>query len=143
MGCGGCISGSTARRWDATSPACGGAATTSTPIRVERGGATRVDVDRLPYNLTSDGFPSGQRARVLWHLRAALHEQRCVHNRLVRIAVGHGRHANRWRMDDVDGLDADADTNMARRRHDVRRHVDRHDDGDDAAGAGPDAATVP
>jgi hypothetical protein len=41
--------------------------------------------------------------------------------------------------DDVDGVDADARTDVARRRGVVPRHVDRDDGGDDAAVPGPDA----
>ena len=52
-------------------------------------------------------------------------------------------HADARRLDDVDGVDADAGTGVARRRGVVPRHVGRDDGGDDAAVARPDAAALP
>ena len=51
----------------------------------------------------------------------------------VHIHVGDGRDADRRRLDDLDGVDADARTDMARRHGIVRVHVGRDDGGDDAA----------
>ena len=59
-----------------------------------------------------------------------------------RIEDSYERDADaRW-LDDVDGVDADAWPDVARRRSVLSRHVDRHDGGDDAAVADPDAATL-
>ena len=44
---------------------------------------------------------------------------------------------------DVDGVDADARTDVARRRGVVPRHVGRDDGGDDAAIAGANAVALP
>src|SRR5262245_7371575 len=109
---GACTSGWTAPRGGVTRRASGGAATTST-ASVER----------------SRGFPT----RLLRCLRAALRRQRNADDRRVRVHVGDGRDADARRLDDVDGVDADAGTNVARRRDVVPRHVDRDDGGDDAA----------
>src|SRR6266566_5262037 len=54
-----------------------------------------------------------------------------------------GRDADARRMDDVDGMDTDAGTDMARRRGVFPRHVDRNDGGDDAPVAAPNAAALP
>jgi hypothetical protein len=66
-------------------------------------------------------------------LGAALRRQRGADDRLVRVHVGDGRDADARRLDDVDGVDADARTDVARRRGVVPRHVGRDDGGDDAA----------
>ena len=55
----------------------------------------------------------------------------------MRVHVGDGRDADARRLDDVDGVDADARTDVARRRGVVPRHVGRDDGGDDAAILGP------
>ena len=52
---------------------------------------------------------------------------------VVRVDVGDGRDADARRLDDVDGVDADVRTDMARRRDVVPRHVGRDDGRDDAA----------
>src|SRR5207249_4754837 len=66
-------------------------------------------------------------------------------DRLVRVHVGDGRDADARRLDDVDGVDADADarTDVARRRGVVPRHVGRDDGGDDAAILGANAVALP
>ena len=64
-------------------------------------------------------------------------------DRLVHVHVGDGRDADARRLDDVDGVDADARTDVARRRGVVPRHVGRDDGGDDAAVAGANAAALP
>src|SRR5262245_4785977 len=96
---GACISGSTAHPRGVTKRASGGVATTST---------------------TSDegchgchGFPAFP-TRILRRLGAALRCQRGRDDRLVRVHVGDGRNADARRMDDVDGVDADARTNVVR-----------------------------
>jgi hypothetical protein len=45
--------------------------------------------------------------------------------------------------DDVDGVDANARTDVARGRGVVHRHVDRDDDGDDVAVVGANAMALP
>src|SRR5438067_1549953 len=57
--------------------------------------------------------------------------------------VAAGRDADARRLDDVDGVDADARTNVARRGGVVPRHVGRDDGGDDAAVVGPNAVELP
>src|SRR5262249_3892396 len=120
-GSGACTSGSTARPGDATKRstkrACGGAATTT----------------------TTSAEPGSLRRR----LRAALRRQRGRDNRLVRVHVGDGRNADARRLDDVDGVDADARTELAGRRGVVSRHVDPDDGGDDAAIPRADAVALP
>jgi Predicted metal-binding integral membrane protein (DUF2182) len=76
---------------------------------------------------------------VFWRLSAALCCERGGNDRLVRVHVGDGRDADARRLDDVDGVDADARTDVARRRGVVPWHVDRNDGGDDAAVLGPNA----
>src|SRR5215203_6545317 len=116
---GACTSGSTALPRGATRRASGGAATTSTT--------------------GADGFPASLPRR----LGAALRRQRGADDRLVRVHVGDGRDADARRLDDVDGVDADARTDVAGRRGLVPLHVGRHDGGDDAAVPGPDAVALP
>src|SRR5512145_3201370 len=100
---GACTSGSTAPPGGATRRASGGAATTST---------TRAE----------HGFRASVRASGSWRLSAALRCQRGGDDRLVRVHVGDGRDADaRW-LDDVDGVDADARTDVARRRGVVPWH---------------------
>src|SRR5207245_1348390 len=89
--------------------------------------AERSRVWRGPTQI-SGRFP----ANVRWRLSTAL---RCKHggnDRLVRVHVGDG-HAHARRLDDVNGVDADARTDMARRCRDVPWHVGGDDGGDDAA----------
>jgi hypothetical protein len=57
----------------------------------------------------------------------------------VRVHVGDGRDADARRLDDVDGVYADARADVVRRRGVVPRHADRDDGSDDAAILGPDA----
>src|SRR5512139_443415 len=120
---GACTSGSTVRPGDATRRASGGAATTSTGTRAERGRDRRGAAAGLEL-LTTHGFRAGNPASVPRRLGAALRRERGGHDRLVRVDVGDGRDADaRW-LDDVDGVDADARTDVARRRGVVPRHVD-------------------
>ena len=60
-----------------------------------------------------------------------------TNDRLVRVHVGGAR-----RLDDVDGVDADARTDVARRCGVVPRHVDRDDGSDDAGILGADAVSA-
>jgi len=60
----------------------------------------------------------------------------------VRVHVGDGRDADARRLDHVDGVDADAWTDVARRHGLVPWHVGRDDGGDDAAVLGPNAVTI-
>ena len=78
---------------------------------------------------------SERASHLLRRLGAALRRQRGGDDRLVLVDVGNGRDADARRLDDVDGVDADARTDVARRRGVVPWHVGRDDDGDDA---GPD-----
>ena len=87
--------------------------------------------------------PSERPAGLLRRLGAALRRQRGGDDRLVHVHVGDGRDADARRLDDVDGVDADARTDVARRRGVVPRHVGRDDGGDDAAVLGPDAVALP
>jgi hypothetical protein len=61
----------------------------------------------------------------------------------VRVHVVDRRDADVLRLNDVDGVDPDARTDVGRRRGVVPRHVGRHDGGDDAAVLGPDAVALP
>src|SRR3977135_4243069 len=121
--CGACTSGSTAHPRGATRRASGGAATTSTT--------------------SADGFRASFAASGCWRLSAALRCQRGGDDRLVRVHVGDGRDADARRLDDVDGVDADARTDVARRRGVVPWHVGGDDGGDDAAVLGPNAMALP
>src|SRR2546427_85864 len=142
---GACTSGSTAHPGGATRRASGCAATTST-TRAERrrgcrGAAAGLEISR---RMASE---RASQQNVFWRLSAALHCQRSGNGRLVRVHVGDGRDADaRW-LDDVDGVDADARADVARRRVVVPWHVGRDDGGDDAADdaavLGPNAVALP
>jgi len=54
-----------------------------------------------------------------------------------------GGDADAWRLDDVDGVDADAGADVVRRHGVIPRHVGGYDGGDDDAVAAPDAAPLP
>src|SRR5436305_15176404 len=94
-------------------------------------------------DLTTHGFRASFPASLFWRLSAALRCQRGGNDRLVRVHVGDGRDADGRRLDDVDGVDADARTDVARRCGGVPWHVDRDDGGDDAAVPGPNAVALP
>src|SRR5207249_21031 len=127
---GACTSGSTAPPGGATRRASGGAATTSTTSAERRRG--RRDAAAETGDLTTHGFRASAPASLPRRLGAALRRQRRGDDRLVRVHVGDGRDADAWRLDDVDGVDADARTDLARRRGVVPRHVGRDDGGNDA-----------
>src|SRR5438094_8200322 len=93
-------------------------------------------------DLTTHGFRASFPASLFGRLSAALRCQRGGNDRLVRIEVGDGRDADGRRLDDVDGVDADARTDVARRRGVVPRHVDRDDGRDDAAVVDADAVAL-
>src|SRR5437667_3877774 len=137
---GACSSGSTAPPKGATRRASGGAATTSTR-RVERSRGCRGATAGLEF--TTHVFRWSLPASLFWRLSAALRCQRGGNDRLVRVHVGDGRDADDRRLDDVDGVDADARTDVARRRGVVPWHVGRDDGGDDAAVLGPNAVALP
>jgi predicted metal-binding membrane protein len=61
----------------------------------------------------------------------------------VQLHVGNGRDADARRLEDVDDLDANARTELARGRCIVSWHVGRNDGGDDAAIRDPGAGTLP
>src|SRR5439155_1375333 len=77
--------------------------------------------------LTTHGFRASFPASVFWHPSAALRCQRGGNDRLVRVHVDDGRDADARRLDDVDGVDADARTDVARRGGVVPWHVGRDD----------------
>src|SRR5262249_32018967 len=111
---GACTSGSTAPPRGGTRRALGGGTTTRTTSAERRcgegertcGGAIAT------HGCFRACFPAG----VLGGLGAALRRQRGGHDPLVHIHVGDGRDADAGRLDDVDGVDADARTDVARRR---------------------------
>src|SRR5713101_9494358 len=138
---GACTSGSIAPPRGATRRASGGSATTST-TSAERSRGCRWR-KRGTGGLTTHGFRAGFPASLLRRLGAALRRQRGGDDRLVRVHVGDGRYADARRLDDVDGVDADARTDVARRRGVVPWHVGRDDGGDDAAVLGPNAVALP
>jgi hypothetical protein len=81
--------------------------------------------DRGTGDLTTHGFRASFPASVFWRLGAALRCQRDGNGRLLRVHVGDGRDADARRLDNVDGVDADARTDVARRRGVVPWHVGR------------------
>src|SRR5207244_3069638 len=133
---GACTSGSIAPPRGATKRGPGGAATTSTTSDERNRCRCGATAGRL---LTRHAF----RESLLRRLSAALRRQRGGDDRVVRVDVGDARHADGRRLDDVDGVDADARTDVAWRRGVVPRHVGRDDGGDDAAVPGSDAAALP
>src|SRR6266542_1167831 len=137
---GACTRGSTAPPRVATRRASGGAATTST-ARAERSDECRHATQRTE-DLTTHGIRANFGASLLRRLGAALRCQRDGDGRLVRVHVGYGRDADARRLDDVDGVDADARTDVAQRRGVVPRQEGRDDGGDDAAILGPDAVAL-
>src|SRR5437667_6368163 len=138
---GACTSGSTAPPGGATRRASGGAITTTT-TSAEPGRGCRWR-NRGTGDLATHGFRASFPARFFGRLGAALRCQRGGNDRLVRGHVGDGRDADARRLDDVDGVDADARTDVARRRGVVPWHVGRDDGGDDAAVLGPNAVALP
>src|ERR671918_1262198 len=135
MASGACTSGSTAPPGGATNRASGGAVTTNTTSAERSGGSHGCNCGAG--DLTTNGFRSIFRAGVFRRLGPALCRQRGGDDRLVRAHVGDGRDADARRLGDVDGVDADAWTDVARCRGVVPRHVGRDDGGDDAAVPGP------
>src|ERR1700676_3671534 len=131
MAYGACTSGSTAPPRDVTRAASGGAATMST-ASAEPGHEDRW-LNRGTGRLTTLDFRASVTQSLLGRIGAALRGERDVDNRLVRVHVGDGRNADVRRLDDVDGVDADARADVAQRRGVVPRHVGRDDGGDDAA----------
>src|SRR5258707_11174172 len=142
MASGVCTSGSTAPPWGATRQASGGCATTSTASG-ERGRGCRRGKRGREGGLTTHGFRASFPASLLCRLGAALRRQCGGDDRLVRVYVGDGRHADARRLDDGDGVDADARTDVVRRRSVVPRHVGRDDGSDDAAILSANALALP
>src|SRR6266508_1708752 len=138
---GACTSGATAHPGGATRRASGGAATTST-TRVERSLGCRWR-NRGTGDVTTHGFRASFPPRLLRCLSSALRRQRSGNDGLVRVHVRDGPDADARRLDNVDGVDADARTDVGRRRGVVPRHVGRDDGGDDAAVFGPNAVALP
>src|SRR5262249_43134132 len=139
---GACGSGSIAPRRGATRPAAPGGAGTARTAKAEPSRGWPWG-DRGTGGLTLRGFRASFPASLLRRLGTALRRQRGGDDGLVRVHVGDGRDADARRLNDVDGVDADARTDVARRRGVVPRHVGRDDGGDDAAIPGPDAVALP
>src|SRR5258708_27051210 len=135
MASGACTSGSTARPRGAMRRASGGATTTCTTSAEP----SRATADRD----ISDDFRALFPARFLRRLGAAVCGQRSGDDRLAYVHVGDRGDAHAGRLDDVDGVDADARTDVARRRGVVPRHVGRDDGSDDAAIIGANAEALP
>src|SRR5580765_4991572 len=119
MDCGAHTSGSTVLPWGATSRVSGGAATTST--RSPEPSHERHGHSRAAGDLATHGYRASFPAITLRSLGSALCRQRGGDDRLVRIYVGNGRDADARRMDDVDGVDADARADVARSRSVIPR----------------------
>jgi len=83
-----------------------------------------------PYRTIGAGIVSER--SLLRYLDPALRRQHSGDGCLVLVHVGEGRESDARRLDDVDGVDADARTDVAWRRGVVPRRVGRDDDGDDA-----------
>src|SRR5688572_4945377 len=136
---GACTSGSIAHPRDATRRASGGATTTSTTSTEPNRGHRRR-------NQGTGGSRHGFRARfpasLLRRVGVALRRQRDGDDRVVRVHVDDGRNGDARRLDDVDGLDADARADLAWRGGVVPRHVAGDDGGDDAAIPGADAVAL-
>jgi hypothetical protein len=64
-------------------------------------------------------------------------------DRLVRVDVGDGRDADARRLDDVDGVDADAWTDLGKHWRVPPRHVGRDDGRDNDAVLGANAVALP
>src|SRR4029450_3288584 len=153
-----CTRGSTGPPRDATRrAACGGAATTSTasaesPHEIrwhERVSGPPRSLCSLPPegeqaflgtarrkangDLATNDFRASLPASVLRRLGLALRGPRDGHHHLVCIHVDDERDAHAGRLDDVDGVDADARTIVDRRRGVIPWHVGRDDGRDDAA----------
>src|ERR1700724_372723 len=141
MACGARTSGSIALPLGATRRASGGVDTTSTP-RAEPSHGCRWH-NQGTGDLTTHGYRASFPASLLRRLGAALRRQRDGDHRLVRVHVGDGRDTDARRLDDVDGVDADARADVARRRGVVPRHVGRDDGGDDVAILGANAVALP
>src|SRR4029453_8567773 len=89
---------------------------TTSPPTLECDAATRKlcrGCNRGTRNLTTHGCRSTLRGNVRWRLGVALRWQHDADDRLVRIHVGDGN-VDARRLDDVDGVDADARSDMAR-----------------------------
>src|SRR5713101_143849 len=138
---GACTNGSTAPPRGATRRAPGGAATTSTTSAEPSRGCRWCN--QGTGDLTTHGFRASFPASLLRRLSAALRCQCGGNERLVYVHVVDGRDADAWGLDDVDGVDADARTDVARRRGVVSWNVGRDDGGDDAAVPGPNARALP
>ena len=104
----------------ATRRSSGGAATTSRLRAEPSRGCRWRNRDESSHDAS---FPS----ELLRRLGAALSRERGGDDLLERLHLGYGRDADARRLDDVDGMDADARRDVARRRGVVLRHVGRDD----------------
>lgn len=89
------------------------------------------------------GFFATVAATVSRHFSAGLRCERNTHSWVVRGHVCDAGHADARRLDNVDGVDANARSDVDRRRNVVRWDVGRDDGGDDDAVLGPNASLVP
>src|SRR5439155_18282176 len=108
------ISGSTAHPRGATRRASGGATTINTTSAERRHDYRTTNVETG--DLATHGFRACVRAHLPRRLGAALRRRRGGDDRLVCVDVGDGRDADARRLDHVDGVDADARADVARRR---------------------------
>ena len=83
----------------------------------------------MAQEVAGHGFRAIFTANVSRRLSAALRSERSVDDRLVRVHVDDVPDADARRLDDVDGVDADAWTDMAGLRGIIRWHVVRDDGG--------------
>src|SRR5712691_312682 len=137
---GACTSGSTALPRDATRRASGGAAPTSTRSAERRRGPRSATAETG--DLATHDFRTSFPASLLRRLGTALRRRRGGDDRLVRVHVGDGRDGDARRLDDVDGVDADARPDVAGRRGVVPGHVGRDDGSDDASISGANAVAL-
>jgi hypothetical protein len=93
--------------------------------------------------LQADGFRPNFPASLHGGLGGALRHQCGGNDRLVRLDVGDGGYADAGWLDDVNGVDADARTDVAWRRGIIPGHVDRDDGSHDAAMLGAKAMALP
>src|ERR1700722_3370506 len=144
---GACTNGSTVRRRVGTRRNstrrgdCGGAVTTSIPSADP--GHGRHNYSRGTGNLRTNDFRPNFPASLPGGLGGALCHQRGGNDRLVRLDVGDGGYADAGWLDDVNGVDADARTDMAWRRRIIPGYVDRDDGSHDAAMLGANAMALP
>src|SRR5204863_9678876 len=93
--------------------------------------------------IKTNGLRATFTASVPRRLSASFRRQRNADDRLVRVDVGDGNNADARRLEDVDGVDADARTDVAGCCGVVPLHVGCDDGSDDAAVASANAVAIP